>query len=238
MDETKPFWPASSSVWDLWSTRPLSRLEYSKDAAQSWNDRYNTSCLFGRIRNFPCLSWKAAELSDTFMSYFFPVKSQWIHREQSELNIPKTAKTYQIYPVCFTWLNISYFISQLCYMFCFVLYLLGNKMLLKRHRFVSFSYPGVNPVENDDIVQCFLKPNIWNMSLLSLWDMVFWTKTGNDPTRQAFKAISWDKCWHLTTRRKSFYNKINSWYLWKINAVNNKTHTQACFVFKQYLLFS
>lgn len=97
-------------------------------------------------------------------------------------------------------------------------------MLLKRHRFVSFSYPGVNPVENDDIVQCFLKPNIWNMSLLSLWDMVFWTKTGNDPTRQAFKAISWDKCWHLMTGRKSFCNKINSWYLWKINAVNNKTH--------------
>lgn len=125
MDETKPFWQASSSGRNLWSTRPLSRLEYSKDAAQSWNDRYGQTNSLCCIRNFACLSWKAAELSDTFMSYFFPVKSQWIHREQSELNIPKTAKTYQIYPVCFTWLNISYFISQLCYifivLFCFLL---------------------------------------------------------------------------------------------------------------------
>lgn len=121
----KPFWQASSSGRDLWSTRPLSRLEYSKDAAQSWNDRYGQTNSLCCIRSFACLSWKAAELSDTFMSYFFPVKSQWIHREQSELNIPKTAKTYQIYPVCFTWLNISYFISQLCYifivLFCFLL---------------------------------------------------------------------------------------------------------------------
>lgn len=141
--------------------------------------------------------------------------------------------------------HLLFHLSTVLHFHCFVLgfsfwfffYLLGNKMLLKTHRFVYFSHPGVNPVENDDIVQCFLKANIWNMSLLSLWDMVFWTKTGNDPTRQAFKAIRWDKCWHLTAGRKSFYNKINSWYLWKISAVNNKTHTQACFVFKQYLLF-